>query len=280
MDNLISILEEEGEEEFKESVVRYLKEKSIERIEEMKKREISLREDTEPTPDPEDVFEIMKREFKIFGYEVDDYEIEDETIHFTLLHGHEEIDDEYEIDLDDLDTMTPRDTARNYVIDFLISEFDLEDEWDDLEDDMEDEDFIVAEGYEEDLEKGVSDIMSKNKFYDDEEELVSYLKKVYNKSDKQIEKDVKNLLSEESIDEARLKKVNRVRGGKVQRRKKVSGKKGYTYKGGKLQRMSTKERKRRSLGAKKAARKRRSKKTSIRRSTKKSLRLRKRKGLR
>jgi hypothetical protein len=51
----------------------------------------------------------------------------------------------------------------------------------------------------------------------------------------------------------------RVRGGKVQRRVKVSGVKGYTLRGGKLTRMSSTERMRRKLGARKAKIKRRAK---------------------
>lgn len=62
---------------------------------------------------------------------------------------------------------------------------------------------------------------------------------------------------EEQLDEARIKVVKaRVRGGKIQRRKKVSNVPGMTVRAGKLQRMSAAERRRRKLGAKRAVRKR------------------------
>jgi hypothetical protein len=62
---------------------------------------------------------------------------------------------------------------------------------------------------------------------------------------------------EEQLDEARIKLVKaRIRGGKIQRRKKVSNVPGMTIRGGKLQRMSPAERRRRKMGARKAVRKR------------------------
>lgn len=51
----------------------------------------------------------------------------------------------------------------------------------------------------------------------------------------------------------------RIRGGKVQRRKKVSAVKGFTIRGGKLVRMSPAEKLRRKMGARKAKVKRRAK---------------------
>lgn len=51
----------------------------------------------------------------------------------------------------------------------------------------------------------------------------------------------------------------RIRGGKVQRRKKVSAVKGFTIRGGKLVRMSPAEKLRRKMGARKARVKRRAK---------------------
>ena len=51
----------------------------------------------------------------------------------------------------------------------------------------------------------------------------------------------------------------RIRGGKVQRRKKVSGVKGFTIRGGKLVRMSPAEKMRRRMGARRAKVKRRAK---------------------
>lgn len=72
----------------------------------------------------------------------------------------------------------------------------------------------------------------------------------------------------------------RIRGGKVQRRKKVSGVQGFTYRGGRLTRMSQVERRRRRMSAKRARLKRRAKMGVILRKRKLSLRKRKSLGLR
>ena len=69
-----------------------------------------------------------------------------------------------------------------------------------------------------------------------------------------------NKLAEEDLDEARIKIVKaRVRGGKVQRRKKVSNVAGYTFRGGQLKRMSPMERRKRKLGQRRGKIKRRAK---------------------
>lgn len=66
-----------------------------------------------------------------------------------------------------------------------------------------------------------------------------------------------NMKEDEQLDEARINIIKaRVRGGKIQRRKKVSNVPGMTLRGGKLQRMSAAERRRRKMGARKAVRKR------------------------
>jgi hypothetical protein len=66
-----------------------------------------------------------------------------------------------------------------------------------------------------------------------------------------------NMKEEDQLDEARIKIVKaRIRGGKIQRRKKISNVPGMTIRSGKLQRMSAAERRRRKLGARKAVRKR------------------------
>lgn len=63
---------------------------------------------------------------------------------------------------------------------------------------------------------------------------------------------------------ARVKIVKlRIRGGQVQRRKKVSNVPGYTLRGGQMTRMSPTERRKRKLGAKRAKIKRRAKMTRI-----------------
>lgn len=65
-------------------------------------------------------------------------------------------------------------------------------------------------------------------------------------------------------EEPRLKIVKfRIRNGKIQRRKKVSNVKGFTFRGGQMTRMSPAERRRRKLGAKRAKIKRRAKMTRI-----------------
>ena len=82
--------------------------------------------------------------------------------------------------------------------------------------------------------------------------------------------------SMEYLEEARFKIVNRVRKGKVQRRKKVSTQKGYTFRGGKLTRMSASERMRRKISQRRASKKRMAKQSRTKRVRTKSLRLRKR----
>lgn len=62
------------------------------------------------------------------------------------------------------------------------------------------------------------------------------------------------------LSEANFKIVKaRVRGGKVQRKKKVATRPGYTIRGGKLVRMSSKERQKRKIAARKGKVKRKAK---------------------
>lgn len=68
------------------------------------------------------------------------------------------------------------------------------------------------------------------------------------------------------IDEANVQKMGRmklvrlrIRGGKIQRRAKVSAVKGFTMRGGKLTRMSSQERRRRKMAANRSKFKRRAK---------------------
>lgn len=92
---------------------------------------------------------------------------------------------------------------------------------------------------------------------------------------------VREIISEANVQRMGRKKLikARVRGGKVQRRKVVSGVKGYTIRGGKLTRMSSAERLRRRISQRKAKVKRRAKmaRSLIRR--KRSLRRRQSLGL-
>lgn len=97
-----------------------------------------------------------------------------------------------------------------------------------------------------------------------------------------VEKLKRGLTEDEGVelDEARVKIVKaRVRGGKIQRRKKVSNVPGYTLRGGKLTKMSPAERRKRKLGAKRAKIKRRGKMTRILQKRKRSLMKRKALGI-
>lgn len=72
---------------------------------------------------------------------------------------------------------------------------------------------------------------------------------------------VKEIIAEANVQKMGRKKLvrARVRGGKVQRRKVVSGVKGYTIRGGKLTRMTSSERMRRRISQRKAKVKRKAK---------------------
>lgn len=84
----------------------------------------------------------------------------------------------------------------------------------------------------------------------------------------------------DELHEARIAIVRaRIRGGKIQRRKKVSTVPGMTMRGGKLTRMSPAERRRRKMGARKAKIKARAKKSQAMRKRKLSLMKRKRLGI-
>lgn len=79
--------------------------------------------------------------------------------------------------------------------------------------------------------------------------------------------EMKKIIQAENIDEeyeldeaARFKIVKaRFRGGKLQRRKKVSNVSGFTYRGGKLTRMSPAERRKRKMGQRRGVIKRKAK---------------------
>jgi len=92
---------------------------------------------------------------------------------------------------------------------------------------------------------------------------------------------VREIIAEANVQKmGRIKLIRaRVRGGKVQRRKKVSAVKGYTIRGGKLTRMKAAERLRRRISQRKGKIKRKAKlaRALIRR--KRSLRKRKSLGL-
>ena len=89
---------------------------------------------------------------------------------------------------------------------------------------------------------------------------------------------LEEMRSAESIAEARVSRVNRVRGGKVQRRRKVANKSGYTVRGGKVTRMKAGERRNRRRAQRKGARKRKALQSRINRKRKVSMRKRKRIG--
>ncbi len=102
----------------------------------------------------------------------------------------------------------------------------------------------------------------------------------------EIEEDDELYEDDESISEANIQKMGRtklvrvrVRNGKVQRRKKLSNVKGFTYRGGRLVRMSPMERRNRKMAARRVKIKLRSKRSQILRKRKMSLRRRKAMGL-
>ncbi len=72
---------------------------------------------------------------------------------------------------------------------------------------------------------------------------------------------VREIIAEANVQKIGRKKLIRVRvrGGKVQRRKIVSGVKGYTIRGGKMIRMTSRERMKRKMGARRAKIKRKAK---------------------
>jgi hypothetical protein len=83
------------------------------------------------------------------------------------------------------------------------------------------------------------------------------------------------------LDEGNIQKMGRtklvkirIRGGKVQRRKKVSGIKGYTMRGGRMIRMSAQERRNRKVASRRSKFKRRAKLGQALRKRKMSLRRR------
>lgn len=92
---------------------------------------------------------------------------------------------------------------------------------------------------------------------------------------------VKDVIAEANVQRMGRTKIIRlrVRGGKVQRRKKLSAVKGYTIRGGKVVRMTPSERLRRKRGAKRAKVKRRAKMARALIKRKRSLRKRKSLGL-
>ena len=81
---------------------------------------------------------------------------------------------------------------------------------------------------------------------------------------------------EMELSEANFKIVKaRVRGGKIQRKRKVATRPGYTIRGGKLVRMSSKERMKRKMAARKGKVKRKAKMARSMMKRKRSLRKRK-----
>jgi hypothetical protein len=113
-----------------------------------------------------------------------------------------------------------------------------------------------------------------NKFF--EERIDQILAEKLNQKKKDLAEGITNI---QKLGRTKLYRL-RIRGGKVQRRKKVSGVAGYTIRKGRLTRMSAVERRRRKMGARRARLKRKSKMSVILRKRKFSLRKRKSLGLR
>lgn len=126
---------------------------------------------------------------------------------------------------------------------------------------------------------GKGDIMKSSDKHREEMERLNAQYEKLKAQDKKIDEDVEEL-DEEELDEARVKIVKaRIRGGKVQRRKKVSNVPGMTIRGGKLTRMSPAERRRRRMGQRRGKMKRRAKMTRILMKRQRSIRKRKSLGL-
>lgn len=89
----------------------------------------------------------------------------------------------------------------------------------------------------------------------------------------------REFISESNVDEASFEKINRIRAGKVQRRKVVSLRPGYKVQDGKLVRMSSQERMHRRIAQRKAAIKRKPLLSRILRKRAMSLRKRKSAGI-
>jgi hypothetical protein len=81
------------------------------------------------------------------------------------------------------------------------------------------------------------------------------------------------------LDEATWARINRVRGGQIQRRRIVSQRPGYRMQDGKLVRMSSMEKRKRHIAQMKAARKRKPMMARILRKRKLSLRRRQSAGI-
>jgi hypothetical protein len=124
-----------------------------------------------------------------------------------------------------------------------------------------------------------------------EGDIVSFKEQLFERLDKLADEKLIQLKAEITdemfeLDEANVQRMGRtklirvrIRGGKVQRRKKVSAVKGYTMRGGKLTRMSAQERRKRKMGARKAKFKRRAKMSQSLRKRRRSLMKRRAMGL-
>jgi hypothetical protein len=101
------------------------------------------------------------------------------------------------------------------------------------------------------------------------------------KNQKMVAQDVLESESDEQLEEAaRIKIIRaRIRGGKVQRRKRISNVPGMTIRGGRLIRMTPAERRKRKLGQRLGKLKRRAKKSQMLRRRKISLMRRTRLGI-
>ena len=147
--------------------------------------------------------------------------------------------------------------------------------------DPEDYDNKVATGLRKPSEgKTVSHVLKLTK--DGKESKKTLAVQVYNRGGNKTPYELNHYISEDvdNIDEARINLIRaRVRGGKIQRRKRVSNVAGMTLRGGILKRMSAAERRRRKMGARKGKAKRRAKLSRSLMKRKRSLQKRKSLGL-
>lgn len=105
----------------------------------------------------------------------------------------------------------------------------------------------------------------------------SIFEEIANKIKVKLEESIQNLreyVLDDAITEQRFKIINRVRAGKIQRRKKVSTSPGYRFQNGRLVRISAREKLNRKRGQRRGSIKRKSKVSSALRRRKISIRKR------
>lgn len=98
-----------------------------------------------------------------------------------------------------------------------------------------------------------------NSLLNNKEDFFQYVSEAMQECASDLMEDIREETGDDFLGEARFSIVNRVRGGKIQRRRKVSNMPGYRFQDGRLVRMSTRERLHRKVAQRKGAIKRKSK---------------------